>query len=150
MRGRLRQTLAMFGACIACGIAGATSYRCEEAGRVTYSDLPCASGRQTPLVGGSSQPTAEDRAAAADRQRSDAAALAQLTRERREDERAAALAARRGDDRHDSMRSCAKLATAARRAHDDFDVAGPRQQPKARLRVQRADEDYAALCKRKP
>jgi hypothetical protein len=46
------------------------------------------------------------------------------------------------------MQACAKLARRARTAHDDFDLAGPRDQAKARVRMRRTDEDYAALCKR--
>jgi len=142
--------MALIAALAACGVAGATSYRCEDAGQVTYSNLPCPSGRQTTIEADGGTPKADDVAAAAARRRADAAKLAELTRERKEDERAAALAAKRGNDRGDPMRSCAKLAKAAQRAHDDYDIAGPRQQPKARIRMQRADEDYAALCKKKP
>jgi hypothetical protein len=140
----------IIGALSVSGIAGATSYRCDDAGHVTYSNAPCTSGKQSEVGGDAPAPSAADRSAAAARQRADAARLSELTHERKEDERAAALAARRGKDRGDSMRSCARLAKDAQRAHDDYDIAGPRQQPKARIRMQRADEAYAALCKRKP
>ena len=142
--------IVLVGALSVSGVADATSYRCEDAGHVTYSDLPCGSGKQTEVVDRATAPSAEDRAAAAARQRADAAKLGELTRERKQDERAAALAARRGNDRGNSMRSCARLAKDARRAHDDYDVANPAQRPKARIRMQRADEDFAALCRRKP
>jgi hypothetical protein len=149
-RGCGRWWIVLIGAWIVAGSAGATSYRCDDAGHVTYGNQPCTSGRQTEVVGTGAAPNAEDRAAAIARQRADEATLARLARERRQDERAAALAARRGTDRGNSLRSCAKLQKDARQAHDDYDLADPRQQPKARVRMQRADEDYAALCKRKP
>ena len=154
-RRRMRAVLVLCAnvACLVCattGLADAASYRCDDAGHVTYSNLPCPSGKQVTIDSSEGAPSPEDRAAALARQRTDAATLTQIDRERREDERTAALATRRGNDRGNAMRSCAKLAKAAQRAHDDYDIAGPRQQAKARIRMQRADEDYAALCRRKP
>ena len=135
----------------ACGMAGATgTYRCDDAGRVTYSDLPCPSGRQTRIAGTARAPSAEDRAAAIDRARADQAQLATIERrrdqERRQEQRAAALAARRGERQKDA---CPKLALRAKRAHEDVEAAGPRDQPVKRVRARRADEDYMALCRRR-
>jgi hypothetical protein len=131
--------------------AQAETYRCEIDGRVTYSDKPCAAGKQSTIAADDPvDPT--DRAAAAARLRTDKAAIAQLDRarerEREQDLRAAALAKKRDSDVGKHMQACAKLARRARTAHDDFDLAGPRDQAKAHIRMQRADEDYAALCKR--
>ncbi len=137
----------------ACGITGATAYRCDDAGRVTYSDLPCPSGRQTRFVEAARAPSAEDRAAAIDRARADQARLDAIERrrdeERRQDQRAAALAARRGIDRGREKDACPKLALRAKRAHEDAEIAGPRDQPTKRVKARRADEDYAALCRRR-
>lgn len=135
------------------GNAEATTYRCEADGHVTYSNQPCEAGTSTVIGKGPVGPGADDRKDALDRARNDQAKLDAIERERRQDERAAAAAAaaaaRRGIDPSRHKRACDKLAKAARKAHDDFELAGPRDQPKTRLRMQRADEDYAALCKTK-
>lgn len=127
--------------------ARATTYRCEGDGHVTYSDLPCEGGKSTIVSQEMPGPSAEDRADALTRAREDQAKLNAIERERRQDERAAAAAARHGTTDGKHVRACDKLARAARKAHDDFDLAGPRDQPKLRLRMQRADEDFAAMCK---
>lgn len=133
--------------------AATTVHRCDVDGRVLYADVPCAAGRTTALWLPDSDVPAADREAAARRAAADRRALAEIDRaqanERADDRRAAAAAARRHSDRDRQVRGCAKLSMAARRAHDDYDVAGPAAQPKARLRMQRADDDYAALCKPK-
>jgi hypothetical protein len=131
--------------------AQAETYRCEADGRVAYSDKPCAAGRQS-TISAEDPVDPADRAAAAARLRNDKATIAQLDRarerEREQDLRAAALAKKRDSDLGKHMQACAKLARRARTAHDDFDLAGPRDQAKARVRMRRTDEDYAALCKR--
>ncbi len=131
--------------------AAATTYRCEVDGRVTYGDRPCAVGTQATVTTADPVEPA-DRAAAAARLRQDQAAVAKAERdrerERQQDLRAATLARQRDSDIAKHSRACAKLFRRARDAHDAFDLAGPRDQPKARLKAQRADQDFAALCKR--
>ena len=153
--GKLARLRALTGIALltACGIAGATAYRCDDAGRVTYTNLPCPSGRQTELRETARAPSAEDRAAAVDRARADQSRLAAIERrreeERRQDQRAAALTARRGVDRGKQKDACPRLALRARRAHEDVETAGPRDQATKRVRARRADDDYAALCRRR-
>lgn len=135
----------------ACGYAGAAAYRCDGAGKVTYTNLPCATGRQTELQNLPQAPAPEDRAAAAIRRRADDAALAALERDRantrRSDERAAAIARRTAG--HDTRAAtCTKLALRAKRAGEDAETAGPRDQARKRILARRTDEDYAATCKR--
>lgn len=131
--------------------ATAATYRCEVAGRVTYGDRPCADGRQSVVESADDVDPAE-RAAAARRLRDDKAALAEndrlRDRERRQDLLAAAAARRRDGDGAKHAQACAKLARRVRNAHDDFEIAGPRDQPKMRLKMQHAEQDFAALCRR--
>ena len=140
-------------ACVACTVAGATAYRCDDAGRITYTNLPCTSGKQTELVERSAAPTAEDRAAAANRARADRAKLDAIerdrARERQGDQRAAAIAARKHADRMKQSQSCSKLATKARRAREDYETAGPRDQVAKRTRMRRAEDDYATACRKR-
>ena len=131
--------------------AQAATYRCEVDGRTLYSDLPCPTGKQS-TVATESPVTAADRAAAIERARSDRATLAAIEhdrrRERQEDLRVSALDRKQGRDAAKRTQACVQLSRRARNAHDAFDLAGPRDQPKTRLKMLRADEDYAALCKR--
>jgi hypothetical protein len=136
--------------CVFAVNAQATNYRCEIDGRVSYSDKPCAAGTQSTVA--SEVPVdPADRAAAAERLRRDQANLSQIDRdrerERQQDLRALALARKRDSDIARNAQSCTKLAHRARNAHDAFDLAGPADQAKARLKMQRADQDFAALCK---
>ena len=134
------------------GALHAAAYRCDDAGRVTYTNLPCPSGRQTEIVDRSTAPTAQDRAAADARSRADRAQLTVIDetreRERRQDTKAAAEAARRNAGRGKEAAACSKLALRAKRAHEDFERAGPRDQASQRTRMHRAEDDYAALCKK--
>jgi hypothetical protein len=131
--------------------AHATTYRCEIDGRTLYSDVPCSVGRQA-MVSTDDRVSEADRAAAAARLRSDKATLSQVerdrARERMEELHIAELDRRRALDAAKRGQTCANLARRARNAHDTFDLAGPRDQAKARLKMQRADEDYAARCRR--
>ncbi len=128
----------------------ATSYRCDVDGRVTYSDKPCTAGSQS-TVATDDPVDAADRAAALERRRQDQATLAQYARdrqkERQQDLQAAALAKKRRSDIVKDAQGCRTLARRARNAHDAYDIAGPRDQPKARMKMEHADEDYAALCR---
>lgn len=136
----------------ACGIADA-AYRCEQAGRVAYSDQPCPSGLQTEISTRTASPSVEDSRAADDRQKADAARLAAIEHnrdlERRQDQHAAAAAARRDAGIGKQANACRKLASRAQRAHGDYDTAGPREQRARQSRMRRADDDFAALCARR-
>jgi hypothetical protein len=129
----------------------ATLYRCEADGRVTYSDVPCPSGRQS-TIAGADGPSAADRATAARRLAADRAQMAQFDKQQAradEDDRKAAAQARK--DRATAAHHgqvCAALARRAATAHDAFDLAGPSDQGKTRLKAQRADEERDAVCKR--
>ena len=132
------------------GLLHAADYRCDDGGRITYTNLPCPSGRQTEIVDRAAAPTAQDRAAAEARQRADQARLAAIEqaheRERRQDVSATALAARRNAVRSREAASCNKLALRAQRAREDYDRAGPRDQPQKRTRMRRTEDDHVALC----
>ncbi len=147
---RLASALLVAAMLLAASAARADSYRCDVGGRVTYSDRPCAAGSQT-TVETDDPVSATDRGAAAARAREDAATLARYERdrqrERQQDLRAAALARKRRSDVVKDAQGCRTLARKVRNAQDAYDVAGPRDQPKARLKLQRAEEDYAALCR---
>src|ERR1700733_14748312 len=115
------------------GAAAATTYRCEVDGRVTYADAPCASGRQTTVVGDDG-PAAPDKAAAERRRAAERAEEVrfdkQRAREADEARRAAAQARRQTADRARHAQVCARLARRATTAHDAFDLAGPSDQAK--------------------
>ena len=136
---------------MSCAASGAWSaaYRCEIGGKTTYSDKPCNVGRQSEVAIDSEGPSAADRAAAAARLRSDKAAADAMQRDRESRERVDRLPIRGGLDRGREVNACAKLAVRAKRAHEDYNVATPRDQAKKRVRMLRADEDYAALCKKR-
>jgi len=133
--------------------AHAAAYRCDDAGRITYTNLPCPSGRQTEIVDRAPTPSEQDRAAAEARQRSQRAQLTVIEqgheRERAQDAKAAALAACRNAGRGKELAACSKLALRAKRAREDLDVAPSRDRTAQRARLRRADDDYAALCRKR-
>ena len=131
------------------GSARSAAYRCEADGKIIYSDQPCSAGRQSEVAVDAPGPSAEDRAAAAARLRNDKAAAVAMERDREKRERVEHVSARAGSDRSKQFNACTKLAVRARRAHEDYNLAGPREQAKKRVRMLRADEDYAALCKKR-
>ena len=141
------------GALMLCGVAHATAYRCDDGGRVTYTNLPCPSGRQTELVDRGGAPSAADRADAEARHRATQAQLDANARarqhERRQDEKAAALAAKRNTAHGKETAACAKGALRVKRAREDYDTAGPRDQTAKRVRMRRAEDDYASACRKR-
>jgi hypothetical protein len=141
-------SLAIAASC-ASGSAWSAAYRCEVDGKTVYGDKPCVTGRQSEVAIDDNRPNAEDRAAAAARLRSDKAAADAMQRDREKRERVERVPARAVSERSKEVNACAKLAVRARRAHEDYDTAGPRDQPKKRIRMLRADEDYATLCKKR-
>ena len=141
------------GALLVSGIAQATAYRCDDGGRVTYTNLPCPSGKQTEVVDRGGAPSAADRAAAESRHRADQAQLDANARERQherqQDEKAAALATKRNAAHGKESAACARLALRVKRAREDYDTAGPRDQPAKRVRMRRAEDDYATACRKR-
>ena len=131
------------------GSAWPAAYRCEADGKTIYSDKPCNIGRQSEVAVDASGPSIEDRAAAAARLRHDKATADAMQRDREKRERIEGVSTRAGSDRSKQLNACTKLAVRARRAHEDYDAAGPREQSKKRVRRLRAEEDYAALCKKR-
>ena len=136
-------------ACCATGSAWSAGYRCEVDGKTIYKDEPCVAGRQSEILIFDKGPSANDRAAAAERLRNDKAAAEAMQRDREKRERLERVATRPGSDRSRQVNACAKLAVRAKRAHEDHDAAGPREQARKRVRMLRADEDYAAVCKKR-
>ena len=136
---------------MSCAASGAWSaaYRCEIGGKITYSDKPCNGGRQSEVAIDSEGPSAADRAAAAARLRSDKGTADAMQRDREKRERIDPVPVRAGLDRNRHINACGKLAVRAKRAHQDFDAAAARDQAKKRVRMLRADEDFAALCKKR-
>lgn len=134
--------------CVA-GSAWSAAYRCQADGKTIYSDKPCNVGRQSGVAIDTSGPSAEDRAAAAARLRNDKATVEAMQRDREKRERPEPVASRAGSDRAKQLNACTKLAVRARRAHEDYVAAGPREQPKKRMRMLRAEEDYASFCKKR-
>jgi hypothetical protein len=132
--------------------SAATTYRCEVDGKVAYSDAPCPLGKQSTLVVDDPR-SAEDRAEAARRSSTDHAQAREIDRERAKQaaddaKRVAAQARRAGADRANRTKTCARLARQAASARDASDLAGPSDQQKTRLKAQRADEEFNAVCKR--
>lgn len=140
--------IAVVTACVASS-AWSAAYRCEVDGKTIYSDRPCNIGRQSEVAIDSQGPSVEDRAAAAARLRSDKATAEAMQRDREKREHADRIAIRAGPDRSKQVAACAKLAVRAKRAREDYDTAGPREQSKKRVRMLRADEDYASFCKKR-
>lgn len=129
--------------------AWAAAYRCEVDGKTFYGDQPCNVGRQSEVAVDSQGPSAADRAAAAARLRNDKAAATVMQREREKRERVERVPTRAGSEYGKQVRACTKLAVRARRAHEDYAAAGPRDQPKKRVRMLRAEEDHAMLCSKR-
>lgn len=146
------RSLAGVGLLLSATHAGATAYRCDDAGRVTYTNLPCASGKQSEVVP-APLPSAADRADAIRRNKADLARLAEIERNReaarKQDARLATLALRRNPDRGKRAPDCSKLALYAKRAREDIETAGPRDQPAKLIKARRATEDYALSCVRR-
>ncbi len=128
------------------GNAWSETFRCEADGKTIYKDEPCVAGRQSQILIFDKGPSAEDRAAAAARLRDDKAESSAMQHEREKREQ---VAFRADPDRRREVNACAKLAVRAKRAHEDYGTAGLREQAKKRVRMLRADEDYAALCKKR-
>ena len=134
------------GLCVALPPASAATYRCDVDGRTLYADRPCDRGRES-RVADAQAPTAADRASANARARADRAALVALDEARRRDERHDAAASTRRDvDRRRRLEACTRMTLRARRAREDVETAGPRDQAKARVHARRADEDRAVRC----
>ncbi len=146
--GAFRLTVAVVAWC-AIGSAWSETFRCEADGKTIYKDEPCVAGRQSEIQIFDKGPSAADRAAAAARLRSDKAEAIAMQRDREKREQVERVAVRAGSDRGKQGYACAKLAVRAKRAHEDYDAAGPREQAKKRVRMLRSDEDYAALCKKR-
>lgn len=152
-RAALDFWLAVIASCAIAGTATAASaaaYRCEVDGKTLYSDKPCGAGKQSDVAIDTEGPSAADRAAAAARLRSDKAEADAMQRNREKRERIEPVSTRAVSERSKQVNACGKLAVRAKRAHEDYDIAGPREQIKKRVRMLRADEDYAALCKKRP
>lgn len=132
-----------------CALAAAwpATYRCEVDGKTSYGDQPCSVGRQSEVATASPQPSAADRAAAATRLRNDKSAAAAMQRDREKRERADLVPGHAASEYRKRVRACTKLAVRARRAREDYEAAGLREQPKKRVRMLRAEEDRAMLCK---
>ncbi len=129
--------------------ASAAAYRCEVDGKTLYSDKPCGVGKQAEVAIDTEGPSAADRAAAAARLRNDKAAADAMQRDREKRERIEPVSRRTVSERSKQRDACTKLAVRARRAHEDYDAVAPREQARKRVRMLRADEDFAALCKKR-
>lgn len=153
MSAWLPRALIGVGLLAACDGLQAATYRCDDRGRITYSDVPCTAGRPAGMVEPAAAPSADDRAAAEVRQRADRDQLdawdRTRERERRQDQQAAALAARRNASRGKEVAACDKLASRAKRASEEFERAGPRERSTWRTRLRRAEDDFAALCRKR-
>ena len=132
-----------------CSCASADTYKCMVDGRTAYGDRPCQAGKQATLAVDASTPPTADRLAADVRLFDDRRTLAVLQRERLERERVPQATTRADAGRARQARDCAKLTLRAKRAREDYEHAGPREQLQKQVRLRRADEDRAASCSRR-
>ena len=128
------------------GIAASPTYRCDAGGAITYSDKPCTAGRQIAVDVAMEGPNAADRTAAAQRLRDDKATIEAIERERLERNRRTFGPDRRVRRPPKPPHACDKLALRVARAREDLQSAPQPQQESKRVKVRRAEEDYAS-CK---
>lgn len=119
-------------------------YKCTHAGKITYSEAPCAQGTETVID--EAPPAIVDKDAPAElrRMRKEADALekqrlARQAREDREDSAQDRVAARRRE-------KCDKLQLARKWADEDARRATPQAAESTQLKARRAAERYAAEC----
>lgn len=123
-----------------------TAYKCTTDGRTLYSDRPCATGQQSTYAIDSTNPLPAERAAAHARLRDDQRALAELQRDRLKREEVVLTPRRLEAERTRKAATCSRLGLRAKRAQEDYDHAGPRDQLQKQTRSRRAEEDRAAAC----
>lgn len=119
-------------------------YKCEFAGKLAYSDLPCKDGRmkELPIVTAPS-----DQGDAQQRLQQDKEKLAELEAQRHRqqviDER---RQQREWKARQAHDKKCAELAQRLKWANEDFARASLKSRDKAQLKAQRAHEKYQLAC----
>lgn len=119
-------------------------YKCEFAGKLAYSDLPCKDGQiqELPIA-----PAPSDQVDARQRLAKDKEKLADLEAQRHRqqaiDDRTQkrALKVRQACDK-----KCAELAQRLKWANEDFSSASFKSRDKAQLKAQRARKKYQRIC----
>lgn len=143
---RLFKTLFILGAFSAYACAHA-AYRCEDQGKVTYSDAPCGSQARpvaTTPAPSDAEVRAAQRAAAQDKREANQAVKARRAEQER-DFRAQQRAER---NLAKQRKHCDKLAQRAKWAKEDADKGGTvKAMRKADSKRKRAEETYAMDCK---
>lgn len=143
-------SLAVFAcACVVSLAANAqTVHKCQEDGKLTYTNIPCHGGATTVLTApdapAPNKEEAQDAQAELKRMQKQSAAL-QKERLKRDadDERDAERANRVNAAR---QQRCAKLKLDKKWADEDLKGAQPQHEERARLKAQRAGEKLAAGC----
>lgn len=140
------RTLVVLASLAACASASAQSiYKCSSAGKVTYSEQPCSSGKQATIEVPAPPPPDPELKERLARQK----ALAEsLDKERRDSAAQAAKAARPASAARANPRQqrCDKLRLQLKWAEEDLrKTAGPATEP-LRLKVERQAEAMAVEC----
>ncbi|HYD62311.1 MAG TPA: DUF4124 domain-containing protein [Noviherbaspirillum sp.] len=122
------------------------AYKCEANGKITYSDIPCADGKQVEIAGVASV-SETDAARARQQAKSEKAELARIERERRKEEAAAdkkaQLAARNAAVKNSK---CSSMAQRVKWSEEDAARATGKSVEKARLKARRLAESYELQC----
>jgi len=120
-------------------------YKCESGGRVSYSDLPCESGKVIKVnTASTADSTTARRQAASEKDK-----LQKLERERHKreaaDEREDRKASRQQAAR---QKKCSKIALRQKRAQEDVAKSSGMANEKAKRKAQHITEEYEAECGR--
>ena len=117
-------------------------YRCEQNGKITYTDFPCA-GREVEITRSASAPQADDDRLR--RERGEVGRLQKLREQReRQDQQIRDLAARGAAARE---KKCRSLALQRKWREEDLRESTLDKADKARTRLRRAQEKFDSECR---
>ena len=117
-------------------------YRCEQNGKITYTDFPCA-GREVEITRSASAPQADDDRLR--RERGEVGRLQKLREQReRQDQQIRDLAARGAAARE---KKCRSLALQQKWREEDLRESTLDKADKARTRLRRAQEKFDSECR---
>ena len=132
---------------LAAASASAT-YKCNDRGNVTYTDVACANGHQLPSTDLRDVKALQvDRLAASERAEADKSDLKRLVDERQRNERTEALQRQRSAAAvNKRLHICAKLGLRKKWLEEDVGTASKRSARKVRTKLHRIGEQYALEC----
>lgn len=140
----MRLLIALF--LLAAPLPALAIYKCESAGKVTYSDMPCSGARSVTITTDHNTvgpgPAGDD--ARLERQKEELARLQRARHQREAREEKAAMKAARAFAAHE--KKCAALAQKKQWREEDAAMATGRKAARTRLLARRMGEKYQLEC----